>query len=182
MTCKCIEALMAEHEIIVRIADVMEAMANGIQVRAEYDEGEVGGALQILRSFGDDFHQAKEEGALFPVFTNVCDVSQQTAIRHMLLEHEQDRSLMTGMQDAISRSNTAQVSEYLLRLANTLRNHVSRENSILFEAISAQLNDEDDAKVIAELESFDREFETQKAELLRRLRLLEWKYSQKTTS
>jgi hemerythrin-like domain-containing protein len=172
---------MADHEIIVRIADVMEAMANGIQVRAEYDEGEVGGAMQILRSFGDDFHQAKEEGALFPVFTNVCDLSQQSAVRHMLLEHEQDRSLMTGMQDAISRSNAAQVAEYLLRLTNTLRSHVSMENNILFEAISAQLNDKDDAKVIAEFESVDREFETQKAEL-RRLRLLEWKYLQKTTS
>ena len=179
VACRCIEILTAEHEVILRIADVVESISNGVQSHSNYDERDVGEILQILHDFGDDFHQAKEEDALFPVVMAASDASQHASIRHMLLEHEQDRSLMTGMQNAISRGNAAQIAEYSRRLADTLRNHVSREENILFETISSQLHNADDARIVEEFKAFDREFETQKIKLLHRLRILEWKYLRK---
>ena len=86
---------------------------------------------------------------------------------------------MNGMQEALFRSNTAQIAEYSLRLANTLRNHVAQEDNILFETITAQLTQEDDAKIVGEFETFDRGFDVD--QLQRRLRLLEWKYLRKVT-
>ena len=181
MTYKCIEILTEEHKPILGIADVLESIANRTESHLVFEERDVTDILQILTTFGDDFHQAKEEGALFPVLTASCHPSQQAAIRHMLLEHEQDRSLIKGMQEALARSNAAQIAEYSLRLARTLRNHVSKEDDIFFGTITAQLTDEDDTKIVAEFEAFDREFEEQKEELLHRLRLLEWKYLRNAT-
>jgi hemerythrin-like domain-containing protein len=179
LTCRCIEILTEEHEIILRIADLLECISKRTESHLVYDQRDVTEILQILRTFGDDFHQAKEEVALFPVLTASCPASEQASIRHLLVEHEKDRSLMNGMQEALFRSNTAQIAEYSLRLANTLRNHVAKEDNILFETITAQLTQEDDAKIVAEFETFDREFDVD--QLQRRLRLLEWKYLRKVT-
>src|SRR5262245_48823826 len=89
LTYKCIEILTEEHKLILGIADVLESIANRTEFHLVFEERDVTEVLQILTTFGDDFHQAKEEGALFPVLTASCHPSQQAAIRHMLLEHEQ---------------------------------------------------------------------------------------------
>jgi hemerythrin-like domain-containing protein len=89
---------------------------------------------------------------------------------------------MTGMADAIARANAAQFAEYAQRLANTLRNHIYKEDHILFEIIANVLNSEDDARITAEFEEFGRDFEVHSiAQLLDQLRVLEWKYLRKIT-
>ena len=95
MNCNCIEALTREHKNILRIADVLESMSKRAQAYSEHNQDDAGAILRIVREFGDGFHQAKEESALFPIFTAVCDASQQAAVRHMVFEHGQDRAVMT---------------------------------------------------------------------------------------
>ena len=173
---KCIEALEAEHKTMLRIADVLDAMATKVAEQSEYNTHDVEAIFHILRSFGDELHQAKEEGALFPVFTRLCDPSEFAAVRHMIFEHEQDRSLMSGMADAISRSNAPQFAEYAARLANILRNHIFKEDNILFEMIGARLSEEDDKAIIKEFELFDQDFHARHEKLMDTLHSLEWKY------
>jgi hemerythrin-like domain-containing protein len=177
MNCKCIEALTAEHKTILRISDVLEAMSSKVKTRSEYDKLDVEAILRILCIYNHDFHQAKEEGALFPVFAAACDVLQQAAVRHILLEHKQDGLLMRGIEDAVARSDAPQFAEYAMRLANMHRNHIFKEDSILFEHISDTFTVEDDSRVISEFEPFDQEFErNHKEQLMESLRVLEWKY------
>jgi hemerythrin-like domain-containing protein len=177
VNCKCIEILTREHKTILRIAEVLEAMSRRAQDLAEQDQDDAESILHVLRVFGDDFHQAKEESALFPIFMAVCNASQQAAVRHMLFEHEQDRQLMSGMQNAIARSNAAQFAEYATRLANTLRIHIHKEDNILFEIIVDTLTPDDDARVIKEFEEPDRDFKEQyEGQVFDQLRTLEWKY------
>jgi hemerythrin-like domain-containing protein len=157
-------------------------MAKRAEAFSEYDKQDAEGILRIVCAYGDDFHQAKEESALFPIFAGVCDTSQQAAVRHMVFEHGQDRALMTGMAEAIARANPAQFAEYGQRLASILRNHIYKEDHILFETIANVLNSEDDARITAEFEDLDRDFGAQNiAQLLDQLRVLEWKYLRKIT-
>ena len=179
MTRKCIEVLTAEHKTMLRITDVLDSMSKQARDHGEYDTADVEAIVDILRRFGDGLHQAKEEGALFPIFTTVCDASQYAAVRHMLFEHEQDRALMSGMQDSIARSNAPQFAEYALRLAAILRNHIFKEDNILFETINDHLSAQDDARVVADFESFDQAFQPQRDHLHNELRRLEWKYLRK---
>jgi hemerythrin-like domain-containing protein len=177
MNCKCLVVLTAEHKTILRIADVLQAMSKTAEDHSEFNIEDVGAVVQILRHFGDEFHQRKEETALFPVFTAACNPSEFAAVKHMLFEHEHDRSLINGMDDAIARANAAQFSEYGTQLANMLRNHIYKEDNILFETIGGSLSSADDAKVMTEFEFFEQDFESRnKAELMEQLRLLEWKY------
>jgi hemerythrin-like domain-containing protein len=178
MELKCLEVLEAEHKIMLRIADVLESMSAKAAQESEYNTADVEGIFQLLRTFGDELHQAKEEGALFPVFTAHCDASEYAAVRHMLFEHEQDRSLMNGMADAVGRSNAPQFAEYAARLVSILRNHIFKEDNILFESIKSHLSAEDDSRITSEFEVYDQEF-AHHAELLGTLRALEWKYLRK---
>lgn len=180
MNCKCIDILAAEHKTMLRMADVLDSMSTRARDEGTYYQEDAEAILRILKVFGDDCHQAKEEGALFPVFAAVCDSSEYAAVRHMLFEHDQDRSLMEGLEDALRRSNAAQFSEYAQRLATILRNHIYKEDNILFEKIDRALSREDDARVVRDFEGFDRDFQKDQDETLHRLRTLEWKYLRKS--
>jgi hemerythrin-like domain-containing protein len=179
VNCKCIEILTAEHKTMLRMAEVLDSMSTRAGTEGEYNQEDVETILNILLVFGDKYHQAKEEGALFPVFAAVCDRSEYAAVRHMLFEHQQDRSLIEGMEDAVRRSNAPQFAEYAQRLATILRNHIYKEDNILFEKINATLSQEDDAQVILDFEGFDREFRKHEQEMMHRLRVLEAKYLRK---
>ena len=179
MKCKCIEALNAEHKTMLRIADVLESMSKEAADKAEYNTADVQAMFDLLHSFGDDLHQAKEEGALFPIFTTHADASEYASIRHMVFEHEQDRSMMSGMADAIARSNAPQFAEYAARLTGILRNHIFKEDNILFETIRTHLSEEDDKRIVEEFAAFDADFHTRHPKLLDSLRSLEWKYLRK---
>jgi hemerythrin-like domain-containing protein len=183
MKSKCIGLLISEHKVILRSVEVLRAMARHATDTQELNVGDVRGLLEIIRLFADDLHQGKEEGALFPVFTAKCDPLEVDAVRHMVFEHEEDRSLMEGIEDAIQRSHAGDFAENAHRLVDILRTHIYKEDNILFEMIDRQLSDEDDARILAEFETFDREFDRRGSDRIRhRLRMLEWKYLSKAAA
>jgi hemerythrin-like domain-containing protein len=177
---KSIDVLTNDHKRLLRVANVLDSMSGEAEDKAQFNSKDVEAMLRILRLFADDYLQAKEEGALFPVFSSVCDVSQFAAIRQMLFEHDQDRSLIDGIEDAYRLSNPYQFAEYASRLAAFVRNHVYKEETLVFDTIGRNLSDADDARVVAEFADYDREFQSvHEEELMHRLRVLEWKYLRK---
>ena len=61
------------------------------------------------------------------------------------------------------------------RLEALLRNHIQKEDNILFEIVERSLSTEQDEKVVSEFEKFPI-----KQELFAALRNLEWKYMTKS--
>lgn len=174
---KCTALLMREHKTILRILEVVNALAKRAATSGEMDREDIDALLEILRVFADDLHQGKEEGALFPIFTASCDKTEIDSVRHMLFEHEQDRSLIEGMEQALRTSNSADFSHYAARLTQILGTHIQKEDNFLFAMVDRTLSDADDEKVVAGFEAFDRDFTERGLEkLLHRLRMLEWKY------
>lgn len=177
---KCIEMLTADHKTMLRVANVLCSMSEEAEDKGQFSSEDVERILRILRLFGDDYVQAKEEGALFPLFSNLCDFSQYAAVRHMVFEHERDRSLIEAMEDAFRRSSAYQFAEYSSRLAVFLRTHVYKEENFLFDTISRSLTADDDARVIREFANYDCEFQRlHEREVMHDLRVLEWKYLRK---
>lgn len=174
---KCTEVLISEHKVILRIADVLIAIAQESEQKSQLNTEDVAGILEILRLFGDEYHQGKEERALFPVFTAVCDRAEVEAIRHMLHEHEEDRSLLAAMEEAVHQSNPADFAKHARQLDEILRMHIFKEDNILFEIVNSGLSDADDQRVLAGFEIFDKTFKSPRHDrLLHRLQMLERKY------
>ena len=177
---KCLELLVAEHKTILRAIDVLCAVGRQTSEGRDLIKEDIKGLLEIFRVFADELHQGKEEGALFPVFTAACERSEVEPVRHMLCEHEEDRSLMEGLEHALLMSNSAQFVDYAVRLSEMLRTHIYKEDNILFDMMDKGLSTEADAQVLQGFDAFDRNFRDRGHDkLMHRLRMLEWKYLRK---
>ena len=177
---KCTDLLMKDHKAILRSLNVLEEIAakvgNGERVNPE----DVESILQFLRIFEDEYHQTKEESALFPELMS-CAQSEHRNLRQMLFEHDQERSLVDGLEEALRTEKGMDFVRYTHRLSSILRSHIYKEDNILFNIIETSLSKEQDEKIAAEFEEFDQSLGPEKERrLFDSLRQLEWKYLRKS--
>jgi hemerythrin-like domain-containing protein len=172
---------MQEHKLILRALDVLDNMAAWAEKNGAVDTVDIGNILDFLRWFADAHHQAKEETLLFPALKRAA-ASQGRSVEHMMLEHQQERALIEEIEAA---ARLARIPEFLLhanKLSSTLRNHIYKEDDILFEFAKTALSPGGDDAVAAQLEAFDTGFDKEiLADKISRLRSLEWKYLRKTS-
>ena len=134
------------------------------------EQGDVESILRFLRVYGDDYHQLKEESALFPELMRNC-ISKEAALRQMLFEHDQERSLVAALEDALYTRKGKEFVLFATRFVALIRNHILKEDYILFDIVERSLSAEQDEKIISEF----GKFKVDPAQL-DELRRLEWKY------
>jgi hemerythrin-like domain-containing protein len=140
--------------------------------RIDQDDAET--LVRFLRAFADEHHHVKEENMLFPELMRTHQ-SQGGPMRHLLLEHNQERSLVEGLDAALHSGKNSDVALFANRLADRVRAHIQKEDGILFPIIDVLITRDLDDKV-------SRDFEKCKLEagLLDDLRRLESKYLNQT--
>ena len=171
---KCTDLLLQDHKIMLRALDVLEEIAAKVQRDEPVEPADFEVILRFLRVFGDEYHQAKEESALFPVLMRTAS-SQQRSLRHMLFEHDQERSLVEGLEEALKTKKGIDFVHYANRLSSLLRNHIYKEDHILFDDVDKSLSEQQDEEVVAEFQKFEAP-----VELCNQLHKLEWEYHRKT--
>jgi hemerythrin-like domain-containing protein len=170
---KCTDLLIQDHKAILRALDVLEHMARRMDEKEAVEWEDVDAILRFLQKFADDNHQAKEESALFPELLSTC-CNQDRALRQMLFEHDQERSLTEALEDALHTRRPDQFVIFARRFVGLLRNHIDKEDHILFEIVDRSLSKEQDEKVVSEFKNF-----AISRDLFDGLRRLEWKYLRK---
>jgi hemerythrin-like domain-containing protein len=170
---KCTDLLVQDHKTILRALSVLEAMASQVEKDQSIDEEDVETILRFMRAFADDHHQTMEESALFPELRRSC-VAEEPAVRHMLFEHDQERSLVEALEDSLRTKKGPQFVQFAHRFVALIRNHIYKEDYILFAIVERNLSPEQDERVVAEFEKFEIDLG-----YLADLRRLEWKYLRK---
>jgi hemerythrin-like domain-containing protein len=173
---KSTDLLIQEHKLILRALDVLDAMASLIADNRSVEQPDVSKILDFLRWFGDAHHQAKEETILFPALKEAAS-AQERPIEHMHHEHEQERSFVERLESDLRLAKFSNAVAIANQMSSTLRNHIYKEDRILFETVDAALSPEEDAAVFERLTAFetDADKETLQAKL-HDLHALEWKY------
>src|SRR5436309_3393079 len=97
---KCTDLLDKDHQMILRAVDVLEQMADEVKKGDSVDPRDVESIVRFLKEFEDEHHQTKEESALFPILLKTSDF-QQAKLGQMLFEHDQERSLVEGLEEAL---------------------------------------------------------------------------------
>ncbi len=151
---KCTDLLFEDHIIILRALDVLDRMAADMEKGETIAPLDIEDVLRFLRVFGDEHHQAKEESVLFPALLGVVRL-QHAPLRHMLFEHDQERSLIEGLEDALKTKKGSDFRHYAGRLSGLLRNHIEKENNILFDIVEKSLSNEQHDQIAAGFEKFD---------------------------
>jgi hemerythrin-like domain-containing protein len=177
---KSTKFLTQEHKLILRALDVLDNMAVWAEKNGAVDEADIGNILDFLRWFADAHHQAKEDTILFPAL-KLAAAEQERPVAHMMLEHERERALIERIEAAVRMSQMPEFLSCVSKLSWTLRNHIYKEDDILFEFTKTALKPAVDDAVAAQLERFDTDLDKEiLADKISRLRALEWKYLRRT--
>ncbi|MEJ2597373.1 MAG: hemerythrin domain-containing protein [Anaerolineales bacterium] len=156
---KATQILMEEHRVIERVIAALEKNAarvnQGATVRPEFFID----AADFVRGFADGCHHLKEEKALFPSMAAQGVPVQGGPIGVMLQDHEAGRAGIKRMRSATERwaqgdpTAKREVSRYALEYAELLRQHIHKEDHILFPLAERTLLETQQEAVA---EAFDR--------------------------
>ena len=145
---KCTELVINDHSILRRGLDILQGMVQKLENGERIEIADVTAVLNFLRDFGDEYHQFMEEKVLFPALLRA--IPQDRALHHMLFEHDEERALVAGIEDALrykSGRNFVETSRQLLVL---LRDHLNKEDALLRDMAEGLLSAEQDDIVAAE--------------------------------
>jgi hemerythrin-like domain-containing protein len=141
-----------DHVNILRLIDVMEKMILVKSKNTEHFEKTV----RLIMSYADGLHHAKEENLLFPLMVKRGFSSEQGPIAVMLHDHAEGRDYVKGMTEGIAGykigndSALAKIYENMQGYIILLRNHIAKENNVLFRMADNALSENDQQELLEE--------------------------------
>jgi len=173
---KATVVLADEHKVILRALDVLDAMTVEAVEFGRFDMADVEALLSFTERFADAQHQAKEEQILFPALRAAAE-PELRRVDHLTFEHCRERALMRELQRQLNGANLAEFVVCADKLSSELRNHIYKEEHILFELIEGALSTSEDEAVAEKLKTFRADpAQRSISDDLANLRRLEWKY------
>lgn len=140
---KAIADLMNEHEAILSALQILERMLTGMEKTGSVNAADVQAFLGFLKEFADKCHHGKEEGLLFPALVAAGIPEQGGPVGAMLAEHSQGRQLIREMEESLSDGgDLARLRKAAGGYAAVLRNHIQKENMVLFPMAERALKED----------------------------------------
>jgi hemerythrin-like domain-containing protein len=155
--------LMDEHKVIERVLTALEYAADRVANGEELPTAFFTDAALFIRNFADGCHHRKEEGVLFTALTDSGMAAGNGPIAVMLAEHEQGRFFTRGMDDAARRWQAGDLSARGEVVSNArnyvalLRQHIRKENNILFPLADRVIPLDRQEKITIDFEHIEHE-------------------------
>lgn len=157
------EVLKHEHEIILMVLEAAEREIESIRRIGKIHTQTVEKMLDFFRGFADHCHHAKEEKHLFVKMKGKGMPDNSGPIFVMLTEHEQGRSRLKAIAGAMGKASVGDASaiktvkDNLSGYVELLRNHILKENNILFPAADKMFTPEDQKELMEIFEKVEAE-------------------------
>jgi hemerythrin-like domain-containing protein len=155
------EVLKHEHRAIEGALRILDTIARRLQ-----EPGVSRDARQLVdffRTFADTCHHGKEEQVLFPALEEIGVPRLGGPIEVMLAEHAQGRRHIQAMLDALDAlaaggaEQADQFREHAQSYARLLRNHIDKEDKVLFSIAEQRLTAGRQDRINEEFERIERE-------------------------
>jgi hemerythrin-like domain-containing protein len=157
------DILKQEHQLILMVLDAAEREARAIAGGAAVDPDRIASFVDFIRNFADHCHHAKEEDLLFVRMGEKGFPLQGGPIAVMLHEHELGRAHVKAVADNIAgaaagvEAARTVVVEHLAAYAALLRQHISKEDNILYPMADQVFSEQDQAALAADFERVERD-------------------------
>lgn len=130
--------LREEHQVISKVLDCFEIALGEAREAGALDGPIFEKFVDFFRGFADQCHHCKEEDRLFPVLVSAGIPNEGGPIGCMLAEHEQARAFVRAIAErleAAGRGDGAAIDvliEHGERFVDLMRNHIAKEDNVLF--------------------------------------------------
>jgi hemerythrin-like domain-containing protein len=141
--------LRHEHETILRMLDATEEMARRLEHNQNVSPDKLNAAVEFFSLYAHQLHRDKEERLFFPLLADRGLHQSAGCIGLMLAEHEEGEAAFKAMWEmAVAYSNgDDEASPEWAKAARVycavLRNHIHREDDVLFPMAERMLTDDD---------------------------------------
>lgn len=159
---KATDVLMQEHRVIERVLDALATAADHLERSRSVRPGFFLEAADFIAGFADGCHHRKEEGVLFGAMIESGAPREGGAIDMMLDEHEQGRVFTRAMRDGAHRldggdeEGRRQVVSNARAYVMLLRDHIAKEDEMLFPLADEILSPERHDDVMRGFEQIER--------------------------
>ena len=156
---KSVERLMAEHELIERGLVLLDKAVARIDAGQPLPDGFSGWAARFFQQFADKCHHAKEEDVFFPVLKQRGIPEQGGPIGVMLHEHILGRECVGRMREASQAQpfDAQMFAKAARQYIPLLRQHIFKENNVLFRMAERVMSEADDAEVTSRFSQVEQE-------------------------
>lgn len=156
------QILRQEHDAILRMLEAAEEAARRIDAGSAVRRETLSGMSEFFRLFADKCHHAKEEDLLFPLLESrgMSRAGGPTGV--MMHEHVEGRALVRRMAEASEACNWGEESQKQWAAAargyiELLRQHIFKENNILFVMAENMLTPEEQEQLAAQFDKAEIE-------------------------
>lgn len=158
--------LEADHIYIILLIDIMEHITRF----GKPDIGHLEKIVDIIRNFADGLHHAKEENLFFPFLGTKGFSATQGPVAVMLNEHVGGRNFVKGMAESISLykngdgKKLGDIFSNMNGYAELLRNHIAKENNILFRMADNVMSEADHTSLLASFDGVEKDHAASKGD------------------
>ena len=151
---KPINDLKMEHEAVKVTMRILDKICDDAEKSGEIAHPDhLEQLLAFFKVFVDTCHHTKEEELLFPALEDVGVSRESGPIGVMLKEHQQGREYVAKMKTALARylDDDPAAARDLIKSARAytilLKQHIDKENNVLFPIAEKNLSDEKQAEL-----------------------------------
>ena len=160
---KATEILRQEHQLILDVLDSLERGAQKLGAGSKMPEDFFVDAGDFIRGFADDAHHRKEEGVLFKAMVKHGFSEEAGPVAVMLFEHGEARRFTQSLIESAEKlrggdgSAREEVIMYAQSYIRLLRQHIMKENNILFDMADKVVPAAEHAEIEAGFARVERE-------------------------
>jgi hemerythrin-like domain-containing protein len=127
--------LVDEHVLIKRWIALIPAVVDNLDVESDDGRQLVLDGIDLIRSYADRYHHAKEEDILFDYFDQDSEILQV-----MYEDHTTGRNHVKAMLKALDRGDRDTLARHLMAYRELLTGHIQKEDEILFPWMDRNLS------------------------------------------
>lgn len=156
------QILVDEHDVILSVIEAVESVARTPDAPS-FDPDFFQKACDFFANFADKNHHGKEEAHLFPMLEARGIPRQGGPIGCMLHDHDQGRSHVHGMEQALAALAQGDPSAGRVlaleasRFCELLRQHIQKENQVLFVVGDQAMSEADKEFLLERFVSAERD-------------------------
>jgi hemerythrin-like domain-containing protein len=147
-----------DHVHILQLLKVMERVIGS----ENPDTSHLESMVDIIKNFADGLHHAKEENQFFPFLTKRGFSLTQGPVAVMLNEHARGRDFVRGISENIvlykggNMEALGKIYSNMAGYAELLKNHIGKENNILFRMADNALSESDQQDLLKQFDEAEK--------------------------